>query len=62
MTNAVSPAGGTESVGDAESHFTAEALGEPAGPGRYVNVDALSPLEALNRLAAWKKQRAEEGA
>ena len=27
-----------------------------------LNVDALSPLEALNRLAAWKKQRAEEGA
>src|SRR5690242_1866113 len=27
-----------------------------------LNVDALSPLEALNRLAAWKKQRAEERA
>jgi DNA mismatch repair protein MutS len=27
-----------------------------------LNVDALSPLEALNRLAAWKKQREEEGA
>jgi DNA mismatch repair protein MutS len=27
-----------------------------------LNLDALSPLEALNRLAAWKKQRAEEGA
>ena len=27
-----------------------------------LNVDALSPLEALNRLAAWKKQRVEEGA
>ena len=27
-----------------------------------LNVDALSPLEALNRLAAWKKRRAEEGA
>ena len=27
-----------------------------------LNVDTLSPLEALNRLAAWKKQRAEEGA
>src|SRR5207253_2480234 len=27
-----------------------------------LNVDALSPLEALNRLAAWKKHREEEGA
>ena len=27
-----------------------------------LNVDALSPLDALNRLAAWKKRRAEEGA
>lgn len=27
-----------------------------------LNVDALSPLEALNRLAAWKQRRAEEGA
>jgi len=27
-----------------------------------LNVDALSPLEALNRLAAWKKRRTEEGA
>ena len=26
-----------------------------------LNVDALSPLEALNRLAAWKKRRTEEG-
>jgi len=50
MTNAVSPAGGTESIGDAESHFTAEALGEPAGPGRYVNVDALSPVEFVPGL------------
>src|SRR5258708_36676091 len=50
MTNAVSPAGGTESVGGAESHFTAEALGEPAGPGRYVNVDALSPVEFVPGL------------
>jgi len=27
-----------------------------------LNVDALSPLEALNRLAAWKRRRTEEGA
>ena len=26
-----------------------------------LNLDALSPLEALNRLAAWKKRRTEEG-
>ena len=50
MTDAVSPAGGTESIGDAESHFTAEALGEPAGPGRYVNVNALSPVEFVPGL------------
>ena len=38
--------GGTvsdESLGDAASHFTTEAQGEPAGPGRYVNVDAITP-------------------
>jgi quercetin dioxygenase-like cupin family protein len=35
----------TEPLGDAESHFTTHALGEPAGPGRYVNVDALTPVE-----------------
>ena len=28
------------SLGDAESHFTTEALGEPAGPGRYVTIYA----------------------
>jgi quercetin dioxygenase-like cupin family protein len=32
-------------MSDATSHFTSEALGEPAGPGRYVNVDSLSPTE-----------------
>ena len=41
---------GTESLGDAESHFTTEALGEPAGPGRYVNVDSLTPVEFLPGL------------
>ena len=39
-----------ESLGDAESHFTTEALGEPAGPGRYVNVDAMTPVEFLPGL------------
>jgi quercetin dioxygenase-like cupin family protein len=41
---------GTESLGDAGSHFTTEAQGEPAGPGRFVNVDALLPVEFLPGL------------
>ena len=46
MSDAASvDAGGTESLGDAASHFTSEALGEPAGPGRYVNVDSLPAVE-----------------
>jgi quercetin dioxygenase-like cupin family protein len=46
MSQSVSPgADGTESLGDAGSHFTTEALAEPTAPGRYVNVDALSPVE-----------------
>jgi quercetin dioxygenase-like cupin family protein len=32
-------------VSDAASHFTTEPLGEPAGPGRYVKVDSLAPVE-----------------
>jgi quercetin dioxygenase-like cupin family protein len=32
-------------LGDAESHFTTEAVGEPAGRGRYVNVDEMTPVE-----------------
>jgi quercetin dioxygenase-like cupin family protein len=40
----------TDSLGDAESHFTTEAQGEPAGPGRYVNVDAITPVEFLPGL------------
>jgi quercetin dioxygenase-like cupin family protein len=39
-----------ESLGDAESHFTTEAQGKPAGPGRYVNVDAMTPVEFLPGL------------
>ena len=38
------------SIGDAASHFSTEAHGEPAGPGRYVNVDAISPVEFLPGL------------
>lgn len=34
-----------QSPRQAGSHFTAEALGEPAGPGRYVNVGSLAPVE-----------------
>jgi unsaturated pyranuronate lyase len=32
-------------MSDAASHFTSEALGEPEGPGRYVNVHSLSAVE-----------------
>jgi quercetin dioxygenase-like cupin family protein len=41
---------GGGSLGDAASHFTTEAHGEPAGPGRYVNVDSISPVEFLPGL------------
>jgi quercetin dioxygenase-like cupin family protein len=61
MSNAGRPAAeGTEAVdppgadvppaSDAASHFTTEALGEPAGTGRYVNVDALDPVEFVPGL------------
>ncbi len=40
----------TESLGDAQSHFTMQASGEPAGPGRFVNVDAITPVEFLPGL------------
>jgi quercetin dioxygenase-like cupin family protein len=32
-------------MSDAASHFTSEALGEPEGPGRYINVDSLAAVE-----------------
>ncbi len=32
-------------MSDSETHFSTEALGEPAGPGRFVNVDSLGPVE-----------------
>jgi quercetin dioxygenase-like cupin family protein len=35
---------------DAASHFTTEALGEPAGVGRYVNIDGITPAEFLPGL------------
>ena len=52
MSDEASPAGGNggASLGDAASHFTTEARGEPAGPGRYVNVDSLKPVEFLPGL------------
>ena len=40
----------SESLGDAESHFPTEALGEPEGPGRYVIVDDIAPVEFLPGL------------
>ena len=36
--------------GEAATHFTTEALGEPAGPGRYVHVDSISPAEFVPGL------------
>ena len=44
------PADEASSLGDAASHFTTEPGGIPAGPGRYVNVDALTPVEFLPGL------------
>src|ERR1700679_4119459 len=43
------PADEGSSLGDAASHFTTEG-GTPAGPGRYVNVDAMTPVEFLPGL------------
>lgn len=44
------PVGEGSSLGDAASHFTTEPGGTPAGPGRYVNVDAVTPVEFLPGL------------
>jgi quercetin dioxygenase-like cupin family protein len=46
----VPPGAGAPPASDAASHFTTEALGEPAGTGRYVNVDALDPVEFVPGL------------
>jgi quercetin dioxygenase-like cupin family protein len=40
----------SEALGDAASHFTTEALGERGGDGRYVNMDAITPVEFLPGL------------
>ena len=37
-------------LGDAHSHFGIEAAGEPAHPGRYVNVDAMKAVEFVPGL------------
>jgi quercetin dioxygenase-like cupin family protein len=46
------PAGpaGSADLGSAESHFTTEAGGEPEGPGRFVNIDEMTPVEFLPGL------------
>ena len=44
------PVGEGGSLGDAASHFTTEPGGTPTGPGRYVNVDAITPVEFLPGL------------
>ena len=40
----------TASLGDADSHFGIEAEGEPAHPGRFVNVDSIDPVEFVPGL------------
>ena len=35
---------------DAAAHFSTEALGEPAGPGRYVRLDAITPTQFVAGL------------
>jgi quercetin dioxygenase-like cupin family protein len=37
-------------MSDAASHFTTEALGEPAGTGRYVHLDDIAPAEFVSGL------------
>src|SRR5713101_3175288 len=40
----------SETRGDAASHFTTEVQGERGGVGRFVNVDAVTPVEFLPGL------------
>jgi quercetin dioxygenase-like cupin family protein len=37
-------------MSDAATHFTTEAAGEPAGAGRYVHIDSISPAEFVPGL------------
>jgi quercetin dioxygenase-like cupin family protein len=46
----MSDAAAGQPLGDADSHFTTEAAGEPAGVGRFVNVDELTAVEFLPGL------------
>ena len=49
MSQATDPDGG-QSLGDAATHFTTQAQGEPEAPGRYVNVSSLAPVEFVPGL------------
>ena len=42
--------GGADAAGQAAAHFTTEAAGEPAGVGRYVSIDSISPAEFVPGL------------
>ena len=37
-------------MSDAATHFSTEALGEPAGPGHYVNIGSIDPAEFVPGL------------
>jgi quercetin dioxygenase-like cupin family protein len=37
-------------MSDAQAHFTTEALGEPAGTGRYVHIDTITSAEFVPGL------------
>ena len=37
-------------MSDAATHFSAEALGEPAGPGRYVSIGSIDAVEFVPGL------------
>jgi len=45
MGRRVGPRGEQATLTDAASHFSAEALGEPEGPGRYVTISEIAPAE-----------------
>ena len=40
-----------DTVRDAATHFSTDALGEPAGTGRFVHIDAITPAEFVPGLA-----------
>lgn len=47
-SSASAPVGGF--TDDAAAHFSTEALGEPAGPGRYARLDAITPTQFVPGL------------